>query len=100
MNFWVQYLLLTALLFALYLCIHCTYAFYWENLPSLFGFSESDDLPGHSIDTRPLSSRVQHVREELTDAKVPVKAAGYKRALMVESKRQQVAKLAFFQSPP
>jgi hypothetical protein len=57
-------------------------------------------LDGKSIQTTELSNRIQHVREELTQGKTPERPASFKRAIAVESKRAEIAKLAFFEPHP
>jgi hypothetical protein len=53
---------------------------------------------GHAVDASPLVTRLQRVREE-NYAGVAGRPAPFKREALVESKRQELAQMAFFQRP-
>lgn len=55
------------------------------------------ELPG--IDASKLASRVEQLRQA-GYAGVIEKSASFKKPLMVEEKRREMEKLAFFQNPP
>lgn len=55
--------------------------------------------PGKPIDATVLSERLQHVRREHQRAS-PAQPMSFKQALVLEAKREEVARLAFFQKPP
>lgn len=55
---------------------------------------------GHPLDTTSLVGRVQQVREEMPNKASSNQFAQFKRAQLVENKREQMAKLDFFQPPP
>jgi hypothetical protein len=52
-----------------------------------------------AIDTKVLSVRLQDVRRDYVVEK-PVKSDSFKRALLVNSRQEEIARLAFFQKPP
>jgi hypothetical protein len=54
---------------------------------------------GKAINTTALSERLQHVREDYA-AGLAHQSPDFKRALAVERKREEIAKLAFFQEAP
>src|ERR1700688_2639717 len=52
------------------------------------------------IDASQLSDRIQQVREDLAKSKISSSALGFKRAQLVENKRAQLSRFAYFQTPP
>ena len=75
----------------------------WEELRSPVveepPISESDGSPGTAIDASPLCDRLQHVRQDYL-AERPAGPQSFKQPLLVEGKRAEVARQAFFQKPP
>jgi hypothetical protein len=59
----------------------------------------SAEPPGKAIDGSPLCDRLQHVRQDYLMER-PAGPQSFKQPLLVESKRAEVAKQAFFQKPP
>lgn len=57
-------------------------------------------LDGHSLDANPLANRVRQVREEISGKNSSNQFKEFKRSALVESKRQELARLRFFQPPP
>jgi hypothetical protein len=51
------------------------------------------------IDTKALSHRLQDVRRDYTVEK-PAQSDSFKRALLVNHRQEEIARLAFFQKPP
>jgi hypothetical protein len=92
-----EYFILMAVLFAgyLFMRVFVVWSFRLPKPPP-----EQGDHSCNGIDAGELSSRVQHVREKLLEPKPASQTNSFKRELLVQGKREQVAKLAFFQSPP
>src|ERR1700722_20492332 len=57
------------------------------------------EFNGKVLDTEELLGKVQQARAEMTAPKSPSPHPTFKRALMVESKREEIARLSFFQNP-
>ena len=95
-----EYFVFVAILSASYLCMRFAVLWYWRSLPPKE--TETWDHVGKGIDAEELSGRVQHVRKEWREKKSALQSDAFKRELMVASKREQMAKLSFFQSaaPP
>lgn len=94
---WAGYLVLAGLLLFGYVCVRSS----WESVTILPRASKKPLIfDGKSIETSELSNRIRHVREELTEGKTPQRPANFKRAIAVENKRAEIAKLAFFQPHP
>jgi len=94
---WGEYFCIVAFLFLAYLCLR--YAIIAAvKLPAL----PREPVHGHGkgIEAEQISNRIQQVRVALAHANVPGQAAGFKRALMVQNKRAQIAGMAFFQARP
>jgi hypothetical protein len=87
-----DYLITMGVLFAVYCLIRRVFI-----LPPLP--KHPRPMLGKGIDVTDVSERVKHLREELKENKVPGTHPDFKRALRVESKREEIAKLAFFQTP-
>ena len=56
--------------------------------------------PEKPIDATPLLGRIGKVREELKFGQTPKGGSVFNRARAVQDKREQIAKLSFFQSSP
>jgi len=62
--------------------------------------SEPFDQPGKPIDTSPISNRLQQVRQD-HQVQPHGPRSSFKQSLLVESRREQLAQLRYFQrSPP
>ena len=61
--------------------------------------SKPYDGPIKSLDTTVLSHRLQNVRRDYHVEK-PAQSDSLKQSLLVRSRREEIAKLAFFQKPP
>jgi hypothetical protein len=109
MNIVATYFTVYALLLLLYFILRFLFVTYVgcssynlkDYLDSIVSFKPRPVVfNGKGIEATQLRARIQHVREDLAQAKVPTQSSNFKRALAVENKRAQIAKLAFFQSPP
>lgn len=91
-----EYFIAMGVLFFCYLCLRCAFSSVWRLPPAP---PEPVHLEGHAIETGQLASRVQQVREEIEIAEPgsPARSASFKRAFLVENKREEMAKLDFFQ---
>jgi hypothetical protein len=61
--------------------------------------SESSNCEAHSIDTSQLAQRMEEVRRDYV-AEAHAHPPSSKQPLLVEQRRAEIAKLAFFQKPP
>ena len=61
--------------------------------------SESSDAKAHPIDTSPLAHRLEEVRQDYA-LETQAHPALANKPLLVEERRAEIAKLAFFQKPP
>jgi hypothetical protein len=50
------------------------------------------------IDSKALTDRLQHVRQDYAEASA--KSDSFKRALLVKNRQEEIGRLAFFQKPP
>ena len=92
----VEYFIIMTVLSLCYLFVRYVFLSVWQLPPAP---RETIQPDGHPIDTRQLTNRLQHVREELAEIKSPAQSTAFKRALLVQSKREQLVKLNFFQIP-
>ena len=96
-----EYFILVGILFAGYVCMRVWVVWYAQNLPKAPEEPEGSDGPeGKGIEIQELSDRIQRVREEWHEDKPATQTNSFKRELLVESKREQMAKMSFFQNPP
>jgi hypothetical protein len=58
------------------------------------------DLEGHPIDTTQLVERVRDVRQDFSSEAQAHRPGSLNRSALVESRREEIAKLSFFQKPP
>ena len=93
-----EYFILMAILFGGYVCMRIFVVWYAQNLPE--AEHEPEDFTGKGLEIGELSDRVHRVRENWHEPRTASQANGFKRGLLVASKREQVVKLAFFQKPP
>jgi hypothetical protein len=61
--------------------------------------SEPSNIQSHPIDTSPLAHRLEEVRQDYA-TEAHAHPASAKTPLLVEQRRAEMAKLAFFQKPP
>ena len=57
-----------------------------------------DTRPGSAIDASPLTKRLAEVKDAYTN-EGPVDQAAFKRPLRVAQRRQEIARMAYFQKP-
>lgn len=93
-----EYFVLVAILFAAYVCMRVMVVWNGWELPK--PERPVEDYAGKGIDAEELSHRVQNTRKKLQDRRAALQATGFKRDVLVGDKREQIAKLAFFQNPP
>jgi|SRR5579884_1774010 len=99
---WAAYFTLFGFFLFAYVCLRLA-SISATSLPRESFFKKSKHPPvfdGKAIETTALNHRIQNIREALTQGKTPQRPASFKRALAVENKRAEMAKLAFFQSQP
>lgn len=70
-----------------------------RNYQRLIEASKKSDIPSHPIDTSPLAHRLEEVRQDYA-AEAHAHPASAKTPLLVEQRRAEMAKLAFFQKLP
>jgi hypothetical protein len=100
-----DYLITFGVLFVGYLFVRWIYSYYDHDfprkdvirLPVMFSNARME-LTGKSIDAENLAAQVKELRAELREHRdASAHSPDFKRALRVEEKRQQIAKLAFFE---
>ena len=92
-----EYLISVAVLFAAYCVLRWVYTGN-RSLPPLPRHPRV--MPGRGLEAGEISDRIKHLREEMKEPQPPHGKPEFKRALRVESERERVAKLAYFQAPP
>ena len=93
----IEYFVTMGVLFLFYAIIR--FGLWWQlRLPS-DPPSQPSDLTKEPIDTRPLAGRLEQVRQDYHPAK-PAPQSDFKRPLLVELKREDIARTSFFQRPP
>ncbi len=92
-----EYFELAGVLFVIYVAIRVAIASSFGVIPSKEADWKAKEA-GTGIDASKLSGRMEQLRK---DMHVPVeKPASFKKPLMVEEKRREMEKLAFFQKQP
>ena len=61
--------------------------------------SEPSDIQSHPIDTSPLVQRLEEVRQDYA-AEAQMRPPSAKKPRLIAERREEIAKLAFFQKPP
>ena len=112
----VTYFYIVAALFVLYMAIRWAFIsacrlplipleggrftrFIWRY--TSFGYLAPIEFDGKAIDTAEISGRIRQIREELAEGKAsPHHHSDFKRARLVETKREQISRLAYFKNLP
>ena len=92
---WTDYYFLAIAMFVFYVLFRLSYI--WDSR-HLGTPKPERHWTGHPIDTSTIASRVHHIRENY-EAEIPPHELAFKRALLVESKREEIARQPFFQHP-
>ena len=92
---WTEYSVVAGAMLLLYLLFRLY--FVWE-IRHWFSAPKERTLTGQPIDTSTIASRVHHIRENY-ETETPPHGLAFKRALLVESKREEIARQPLFQHP-
>lgn len=97
---WKEYFELVAGLLGIYAVLRAgiwwQFGQYFKRFPS----GKRMVCDGHPIETSPLTERLREVRQDYSAEAHAHRPLFFKRSLLLESKREEIAKLAFFQKPP
>lgn len=90
---WGMYLATAGVLLLIYIAARTSF---WADhrLPEI----KSDDRPGTAIDTSPLTDRLAQVKDDYS-GKLPADHSSFKKPLLLQQRRQELAQLPFFQPP-
>ena len=96
-----EYFIILILLLVMYPMLRYAAVGVWEGVRELVKTPRDEKwADSHSLDTASLTDRVQQLREKIPARKSNNQFKEFKRSALVESKRQEMAKRAFFQPPP
>ena len=92
-DYWGSYFFTAGVMFLIYVAARFSF-WYNDRSPK----PRHDDRPGSAIDAAPLTERLQRVKDSYT-AELPAGHNPFKKPLQVEQRRQEIARMAYFQKP-
>ena len=96
-----EYFIILILLLVMYPLLRYAAVGVWEGVRELVKTPRDEEWTNSpSLDASQLTNRIQQVREKMPTRESRNQFKEFKRSVLVESKRQEMAKRAFFQPPP